>query len=486
MKLGRNEACHCGSGKKYKRCCLDKVSEKNNNDRTAPTDQSGSFHDACGDKGFKDEAELWDNESSEEEYSAESRDTDHDGNSTEEDFRTEHFSKLYSCKKFVEYIPEISQEEQSIVDEWWTRFKTVYFKKGIDPIRCLELIKDFCHKNQKLVPNLYLHEEALFEIQSAFLQTDQYSVFIDFLKWFRNHFFDTYSICGMFYDTYLVEYYLVHGPEEEIHQYFSLFHEYPDRDPDQVMRLVELFKATNHSELLVSLLRNIYLHLYYSANVFGGSAFVIPIMQDTYFKYCKKDYSAQDIDSLCEDTKALSEKVPSLGIIVDRAFWENHFQDIFSKGFSHQFPSTKNGVKDYYRKVYKHFTGYLHENKNMQWITADYYASLVCDYLKRPLTDGKIIKRPFQFSKNNLDHYIARTFQEIIGIKSIPSMAFLEALWYFAEYLEQEKLFTLEEKFNLKKSCQELFKTVYALGKKNRYATCLFNNLASSKIEDTP
>jgi hypothetical protein len=23
-ELGRNEACHCGSGRKYKRCCLDK------------------------------------------------------------------------------------------------------------------------------------------------------------------------------------------------------------------------------------------------------------------------------------------------------------------------------------------------------------------------------------------------------------------------------------------------------------------------------
>lgn len=23
IKLGRNESCHCGSGKKYKKCCLD-------------------------------------------------------------------------------------------------------------------------------------------------------------------------------------------------------------------------------------------------------------------------------------------------------------------------------------------------------------------------------------------------------------------------------------------------------------------------------
>ncbi|MBI2548163.1 SEC-C domain-containing protein [Candidatus Woesearchaeota archaeon] len=27
-KLGRNEQCHCGSGKKYKKCCLDEDIKK--------------------------------------------------------------------------------------------------------------------------------------------------------------------------------------------------------------------------------------------------------------------------------------------------------------------------------------------------------------------------------------------------------------------------------------------------------------------------
>lgn len=28
MKLGRNELCPCGSGKKYKKCCLRKTDEQ--------------------------------------------------------------------------------------------------------------------------------------------------------------------------------------------------------------------------------------------------------------------------------------------------------------------------------------------------------------------------------------------------------------------------------------------------------------------------
>ena len=28
MKLGRNDPCHCGSGKKFKRCCMSSVSKQ--------------------------------------------------------------------------------------------------------------------------------------------------------------------------------------------------------------------------------------------------------------------------------------------------------------------------------------------------------------------------------------------------------------------------------------------------------------------------
>ena len=35
MKLGRNDLCHCGSGKKYKKCCLQKDEEAEHDARIA-------------------------------------------------------------------------------------------------------------------------------------------------------------------------------------------------------------------------------------------------------------------------------------------------------------------------------------------------------------------------------------------------------------------------------------------------------------------
>lgn len=41
-ELRRNEPCHCGSGRKYKRCCLDKDSARDRAERDAATTAAGN------------------------------------------------------------------------------------------------------------------------------------------------------------------------------------------------------------------------------------------------------------------------------------------------------------------------------------------------------------------------------------------------------------------------------------------------------------
>jgi hypothetical protein len=42
MKLGRNDPCHCGSGKKYKACCLAKDEAKERAARAKAADKTAS------------------------------------------------------------------------------------------------------------------------------------------------------------------------------------------------------------------------------------------------------------------------------------------------------------------------------------------------------------------------------------------------------------------------------------------------------------
>ena len=41
--LGRNEPCHCGSGRKYKRCCLATDSEATRSQRAADAAAKGGY-----------------------------------------------------------------------------------------------------------------------------------------------------------------------------------------------------------------------------------------------------------------------------------------------------------------------------------------------------------------------------------------------------------------------------------------------------------
>ena len=45
MKIGRNDPCPCGSGKKYKKCCIDKCVRDVSDVHTAPIENSVSGFD---------------------------------------------------------------------------------------------------------------------------------------------------------------------------------------------------------------------------------------------------------------------------------------------------------------------------------------------------------------------------------------------------------------------------------------------------------
>jgi len=45
LKIGRNDPCPCGSGKKYKKCCLDKVKPQNNTNFSIPPEVIKKFQE---------------------------------------------------------------------------------------------------------------------------------------------------------------------------------------------------------------------------------------------------------------------------------------------------------------------------------------------------------------------------------------------------------------------------------------------------------
>lgn len=462
-KLGRNEPCHCGSGKKYKKCCLNKDEEKNqmdsNSNNEGYIDYDEDFEEIFEEEEEIDEAEFEDI-------------TDREENN-KIIHKVKEMREKYSCKKFEENPLDISPDEQKVVDAWWHKFEDVYMK-NFDAFKCIDLIKDFVINHPNLVSNLYLHEEAIFEIEGRSLKSGNYDDFINFLKWYRDNAFNAYILSGTYYDLSLIKNQLVNGNVTDITQYFSIYKEYPGHDPDNLMRLIDLFKATNNQELLIELLKDIHPYVYYSPDIIGGEDYIQPILKDTFCKYLKKDYTDQDIDSIVNNMKDFSSRFPDMFVQTNREFWVDLLEDMYKRVPEEKHLTNKKDVEEYFSHIRKHFEVFLHETKGKQWVTAEYYSVLILEYLFKPLEENKIAKKPLQLNKDIVNNYLATQFRDIIGIREIPSLSFIQALFYFNEYLGEIGLISSECRDSNESVCNDLYELLYDICLKSNYGARLF------------
>ncbi len=462
-KLGRNEPCHCGSGKKYKKCCLNKDEEKNRMD-------INSNNEGYIDDDFE---EIFEEEEEEEIVDAEFEDITDKEDHKKINNKLKELRKKYSCKKFEEEPSDISPDEQKIVDAWWHKFEDVYMK-NFDLFKCIDLIKDFVINHPKLVPNLYLHEEAIFEIEGNSLRSGNYDDFINFLKWYRDNSFNAYILGGTYYDLSLITYQLVNDDVTAITKYFSIYKEYPGHDPDNLMRLVDLFQATNNHELLIELLEDIYPYVYYSPGIIGVEDFVQPILKDTLCKYLKRDYTDQDIDSIVNTMKDFSNLFPDMFVQTNREFWIHLLEDMYKRVPEEKHLKNKKEAEEYFVHIRNHFEVFLHEARGKHWITAEYYSVLILEYLCKPLEKNKIAKKPFQLNKERVDNYLANQFRDIIGIREIPGLSFIQALFYFNEYLWETGLISSECQDSNEGVCRDLHEILYRICLNSNYGARLF------------
>ena len=150
VKTGRNAPCPCGSGKKYKKCCLAKEEEASRSRledqerrplqaKRQPEEDEDLFEDALDEEESEDE--LYGDDLDE-------MDEEEEVDKTSEDSKAESRPR----RRVPEKSPRISDAEEEIVDKWWEKYKTMH---EIAEIR--QHLENFLRDHPKLVPNLELH-----------------------------------------------------------------------------------------------------------------------------------------------------------------------------------------------------------------------------------------------------------------------------------------------------------------------------------------
>lgn len=98
------------------------------------------------------------------------------------------------------------------------------------------------------------------------------------------------------------------------------------------------------------------------------------------------------------------------------------------------------------------------------------------EFLVTPISKNKRPKAPFKFTTDLIERHILDDYRDILGIKSINAISFLQALYYFAEYLQVENLYSVDDRKNLEEMSLSLFKRIYDSYASTEYGVRIFKS----------
>ncbi|HVT28420.1 MAG TPA: SEC-C metal-binding domain-containing protein [Lacipirellulaceae bacterium] len=290
MKVGRNDPCPCGSGKKYKKCCLDKGAAP----LAAPTPTSNST-EPTEDEGALDWGET---------------ESTHD---VEGELPTDvavqpERPPLRQYPRPDENLPPLASDKETIIEDWWKGVAPHYTKRDADQM--IERVKLALTEFPSLFSHLALHEEFLFELGGELGRRGRIPEYIALLKRLRRDQRQMYSFSYGAYDSDVIAELVVAGQGEEIPAYFDLFKQYPDTQPDYCHQICNLLAWRGLSEPLYLLCEAVATPMVTSSEVVGGHfALDWLIRREEIPFYEAQDASTDAVQRAVAATKALGERL---------------------------------------------------------------------------------------------------------------------------------------------------------------------------------
>jgi len=339
--LGRNSPCHCGSGKKYKKCCLTQDED------IVRIEQNPDL--------LYEEVE---------EEVVENHEVDDDTDKFVNEFSPPDIEQI--TKPEAASLPEITAKEQQLVDDWGEKYVTIK-----DPGEFLSHLKQFLQDYPALVPHLWLEEEALFELGAMLLRHERGNEYIEILLDIRQNFSDVYIRSYAYYDSDLMVYHISQGEVEKAAQFIDNFTKYPDDDPDILFSLIDFLCATNQQSLLSELLKENYLKVLYSKNVIGTGEIIEPFLWACYYiPELENNYNEKSINALSKTFKTLK---------ID--FREEYYQPEFliekldkitkktEEPLENIYESTEN-IQEFYYQISMNYIGWIQKKQEYTMVNS--------------------------------------------------------------------------------------------------------------------
>ena len=446
MTIGRNDPCPCGSGKKYKKCCLEKHAAEERAKAQTATQAAAEARRA------QEEAAHAQREQAAREWKERQPpleplpDIDPKPAPKEPDW------------------PPLSEADQGLVAAWWKEVGPVYTEKKQEKKRegqaawLLQRTLEFLEQQPRLFRHLYLHDEFLFELGGALARAGRLDDYLALLRRLRREQPDTYLQCFGYYDHNLIAEAIRSGRREEIQIYLDLFKQHPAKHVDQLADVVDLLAWRGLEKELQELLTAMAQPVFDSPEVLAGGFGLLWLTHLAVFPFFEAgDDSPEAVDRLCQAALAVG--------YLDESNPDN------AKCFRRQLrlaflPPSEAGLdlKKPQEQWFRHdvawsFTGWARRNKGLPWTSARFLADALQDYWgwKEEKKKGA---SPFRLNEAQLDHYLAQRCRNLFWLHGVRAVTTIQAFHYFTDYLVAHGYFDAADARRLQAGGARLFETV--------------------------
>jgi hypothetical protein len=470
-KIGRNDPCPCGSGKKYKKCCLPKQEDEKAIQRIEQKSDEKPIKELPASDSIYGADEYGDNSADEFPDKIDEEDLFETGDeiNAESDFEPGYVSPL------DEPPPEISDTDEALIDQWYNEYR-----KMDDPDIIAKHLLDFIEARPDLILNLEIHHEVLFEIGAGYIRQDRHDRYIELLKRIRNDHLEAYLKSFGYYDRDMICDAVIKKNFQDIYEYLKYFKEYPEDDPDNLFKVIDFLCAQNCQAMVIDLIKTIYKDVCYSKNIFGGDSILDQLIWSYFIPYLKPDYTDSDMAPLSEDLKSIEYE------LYEDFIKPENLKENFSKIFSPPpFPDRKNLKTrkmrfEYYFGVTRNYPYYLKTNKNMDWMAAEFYRTRVFDYFTEAIPEDKLPKEIFIFNKKKIETALVRCSKDLISLNSTMAFGILNGTYWFADYLKHLEFINQNQCNHIHEWCRELFNQTYDILKKDSFTAKAFKTFPLS------
>ncbi len=464
-KIGRNDPCPCGSGKKYKKCCLHKDEQhqhkewqKNQALRESVQRNWGPF----GEKPDPEDYELFEDDPTvprrrylfepEEEYEKEF------GEEEEAEERPREHEELWEApeiKKISKEVPELSEAERAQIATWWDSYKK--FQAADDLQRQFDML---LAEQAELIVKIDL-PEILFRLADGYIEEQRYEEYAALLMRLRQELPEVYLRNYGYFDRDIISYLVIADRKEEIPEFLGYFREYPSHDPDNLFQMLRYLMLTNCQEVLIPFVRDICHEVCYSPDIVNGVEILKPVVMSYWMPYLRPDVSDEDLSNLAGQLKTI--KGPVNEKYYNPEVLKEHIQYVvgeFSGWDIADCPTIRDVYSRYYR-ICQNFMGFLHREKGKDWLAADFFRDMMFSYFEYLIPEGKRPKEAFIFTKNKIDRTVAKIGKDMLFTYPTRLFGALNAVYYFAEYLAATDSIPEERAQEVQTWCAELFKGTY-------------------------